>query len=296
MIFFSNKSRPYELGPYPLERIRRQPELLEREAEQPRITRPASPARSDDEFGKAVEKYHQIFHAMKTGDSAAAKAPVPDDLKRRSVDVKGAGYFLNASHIGITTMPMSAWLEDAEPAAGSHAIVVLAEYARNAENGTLAASWTEGSEFAMAEFRAYEVAIALASHIRIMGFNAEAHDSRFGSVDLERLAVMAGVAYRAGDELLNPFLGKRFALCAVTTDYELEVDAPLHPAAAAKAKGVAYWLGIGGATSGLERWRQENRKTWLSKFPMETVRQVDKPTTLIHDDEVPRVTKARVVL
>jgi ferredoxin len=103
--------------------------------------------------------------------------------------------------------------------------------------------------------------------------------------------VMAGLGIRQGQKIRNPFLDERFEVCAVTTDYELATDQPLAPGAAMKAKGVAYWLGIGGATSGLERWRQNSRPTHLSKFAMETVDRVDKPTTLIIEDEVPRVPK-----
>jgi reductive dehalogenase len=71
----------------------------------------------------------------------------------------------------------------------------------------------------------------------------------------------------------------------------MATDLPLDADAAGKATGLPYWLGFGGAVSGLERRRQNNRATHLSKFPMETVKRVDKPTTLILEDEVPRVPK-----
>ena len=57
------------------------------------------------------------------------------------------------------------------------------------------------------------------------------------------------------------------------------------------ARGFAYWLGLNGAQSGRERNRQKKRKTHLSRFPMETVKRVERPTTLILDDEVPQVSK-----
>jgi reductive dehalogenase len=124
-----------------------------------------------------------------------------------------------------------------------------------------------------------------------MGFSAVAHDKRHGDVDLERLTVMAGLGVRDGEQILNPYVDYEFAVCAVTTDYELPVDLPLVPRAATKAKGIAYWLGVGGSTSGLERWRRNSRPTHMSKYAMETVDRVDRPTTLIIDDEVPRVPK-----
>jgi len=74
---------------------------------------------------------------------------------------------------------------------------------------------------------------------------------------------MAGLGIRDGEKVLNPYVGDQFAISVVTTDYELATDLPLAPRAAARAKGVAYWLGVGGATSGLERWRRNSRPTHL---------------------------------
>ena len=291
MIFFSNKSRPYHFGPYPLERIGRRAGIIQDEVTRPARKRHRDPAHSSDTFGQAVRKYHQIFHSLRTDDKAAAEAPVPDDLERRMIDLKGAAYFLNASMVGTCEMPDSAWLDDAGRQRHSHAVVVLVEHGRTPENGSLANSWIAKSVDAMAEFRAYEIAISVANHVQMMGFSAVAHDSLAGNVDLERLAVLAGLTYRSGQRMMNPFADDRFAVCAVTTEYAFATDLPLDPKAAGKARGLSYWLGVGGAVSGLERRRQEKRATHLSKFPMETVKRVDNPTTLILDDEVPRVPK-----
>ena len=291
MIFFSNKSRPYHLGPYPLERIARDPALLDRETGSPRSATPPAAKPGKKGFGEAIEKYHQIFHGLRDNQPVSTKAPVPDDLQRRMIDIKGSGYFLNASQIGICEIAASCWLADSTPLDHSHAIVVLVEHSRTPENGSLANSWVGDVIEETAEFRAYEVAISIANHIQQMGFAAVAHDSRHGAVDLDRVTVMSGLGVRSGGGVVNPYLDDRYSVCAVTTDYELATDQPLSPRSATKAKNVSYWLGIGGATSGLERWRQNSRATHLSKFAMETVDRVDKPTTLIIDDEVPRVPK-----
>ncbi|MCH8070944.1 MAG: Fe-S protein [Proteobacteria bacterium] len=291
MIFFSNKRRPYHQGPYPLERIARDPAIRDREISLPKsATRPGAKSAAEG-FGEAVEKYHQIFHQLRDSQPAPAKAPVPDDLQRRMIDIKGSGYFLNASHIGICELADSCWLADSTPLAHSHAVVVLVEHSRTPENGSLANSWVGDVVRETAEFRAYEIAISIAHHIQQMGYLAQAHDSRYGAVDLDRLTVMSGLAVRTDGGIINPYFDDRHSVCAVTTDYELATDQPLSPRSAMKAKNVAYWLGIGGATSGLERWRQNSRPTHLSKFAMETVDRVDKPTTLIIEDEVPRVPK-----
>ena len=291
MIFFSNKARSYHLGPYPLERIARDPAIRDRETALPRSPKSQHANPGTEGFAEAVEKYHQIFHGLRDNQPVATKAPVPDDLERRMIDVKGSGYFLNASQIGICEIADSCWLADSTPLAHSHVVVVLVEHSRTPENGSLANSWVGDEIEKISGFRAYEIAISIASHIQQMGFQAQAHDSRHGLIDLDRVIVMSGLGIRSGSGIVNPYLDDRYSVCAVTTDYELATDQPLSPRSAIKAKNVAYWLGIGGATSGLERWRQNSRATHLSKFAMETVDRVDKPTTLIIEDEVPRVPK-----
>ncbi len=291
MIFFSNKSRHYHLGPYPLERIARDAAILEHETGLPKVSAPPAEQRGTDGFGEAVEKYHQIFHGLRDNQPVAKEAPVPDDLDRRMIDIKGAGYFLNASQIGICEIADSCWFAESASFPHSHAVVVLVEHPREPENGTLAGSWVGDVVADTAEFRAYEIAISVANHIQLMGFSAVAHDNEHGDVDLDRLAVLAGLGVRTAGRILNPYVDDRYSAAAVTTDYALPADLPLESGAVARAKGISYWLGIGGATSGLERWRQNNRATHLSKFAMETIDRVDRPTTLIIDDEVPRVPK-----
>ncbi len=291
MIFFSNKRRPYHQGPYPLERIARDPAICDREISLPKSATPPNAKPVTEGFAEAVEKYHQIFHQLRDNQPVPVKAPVPDDLERRMIDIKGAGYFLNASHVAICELADSCWLAGSTALEHSHAIVVLVEHSRRPDNGSLANSWVGDVIEEIAGFRAYEIAISIANHIQQMGFPAVAHDSRHGAVDLDRLTVMSGLGVRTDGGIINPYCDDRYSVCAVTTDYELATDQPLSPRSAMKAKNIAYWLGIGGATSGLERWRQNSRATHLSKFAMETVDRVDKPTTLIIEDEVPRVPK-----
>jgi len=273
-----------------MERLARDPDILTMELGMPRSARPTVGINEAAGFASSIEKYHRIFHNLRDDERAAAKAPVPDDLARRMVDIKGAAYFLNASQVAISKLTDSCWLEDAMPLDHGHAIVALVKYPRVPENGSLACSWVKDTVAQAAEFRAYEIAISVANHIQLMGYSAVAHDKPYGDVDLERLTVMAGLGIRSGDKILNPYVNDEFAVSVVTTDYELPVDLPLAPRAV-KAKGITYWLGIGGATSGLERWRRNSRPTHMSKYAMETVDRVDRPTTMILDDEIPRIPK-----
>jgi len=293
MVLFSNKSRPFDHGPYPLERLPRDPSILKIEAARPRRSRSTcAPVGSEHTgFAGSVERYRLLFDSLRADSPADARAPVPDDLDRCTQDIKGSAYFLDASQVGVCELFDSSWLSDSTPLPHTRAIVIMIEHSRAPEKETLADSWYGDCLPNIARCRAYEIAIAIANHIQLMGFSALAHDRFDGDVDLDRLAVMAGLGVRVGTGVQNPYLDDDFAVAAVTTDYTLSVDQPLAAKTLGNAKSVGYWLGIGGATSGLERWRQEKRASHLSKFPMETVKRVDRPTTLIIDDEVPRVPK-----
>ncbi len=214
---------------------------------------------------------------------------MPDDLARRSADIKGAAYFLDASQVGICPMPENGWLAGGDHPAHGFAVVILVERTRLPEPDNLAREWIAPARVEIADMRAAEIAVCVAGHIRAMGFAARAHFAGMSLVDMERLAVLAGLAVRTDDGLRNPYLDD-FSLAVVTTDYELETDTPLHENAL-NARGFAYWLGLNGAQSGRERNRQRKRKSHLSRFPMETVKRVERPTTLILDDEVPQVPK-----
>lgn len=282
-------SRPCELGPYPLETLARRPEIAALEENRPPIA--AIPtAGSPDQLGKASDYYRAIFSNFADGDVAPGKAPLPDDLKRRSVDIKGGAYFMDVDMTGICRMPENAWLLGAQSADHDHAVIVLVAHCRLPESDNLAREWIAPAQKSLADTRAAEVAMCLAGHIRNMGFAAKAHMQGNCQVDMDRLAVLAGIAVRNGNALTAPFIGDAFSLAVVTTDYPLACDTPLAPEAA-KAGGLSYWWGINGAVSGRERNRRRKRASHLSRYPMETVKRVDRPTTLIIDDEVPRVPK-----
>lgn len=284
-----SKDRPFHLGPFPLEVLPRDPAVVERESRLPPFDNAPRPV-PDDPLSAAAAHYREIFARFVTGQPVHAKAPVPDDLQRRAVDLKGGAYFLDASGAGICTIPGNAWCAGCEPLAHRFALVILIENARLPEAGNLARAWVTPAADSAMTLRAAEIAGCLAEYIRHMGFAARAHIANDALLDIERLAVLAGLAVRRGADLVHPYIGTGFALAAVSTEYELPPDLPLH-ADALRAKGLAYWWGINGAQSGRERNRRARRATHLSAYPMEQVKRVDRPTTLIVDDEVPRVPK-----
>ncbi|MGE0484990.1 MAG: 4Fe-4S dicluster domain-containing protein [Gammaproteobacteria bacterium] len=285
-------ARPYHLGRFPLESIARDPARVEQECARAAVAAPPPRQPARGPLAAAARDYLALQVANGTTTQAEVKAPVPDDPGRRAIDAKGYAYFMDASQVGICALPEHAWYADRPPERDhTHAIVVLVEHPRVPEAGNPARDWVEHAVADIADQRAGSIAICLAGHIRQLGWSARAHVADAGDVDAERLAVMAGLALRgdADAALVNPYVDA-FSLAVVTTDYRLATDQPLG-AAAARARGLRYWLGINGATSGRERRRQRRRATHLGRYPMETVRRVDRPTTLILDDEIPRVPK-----
>lgn len=282
------KDRPFHYGPFPLETLPRDPSIVSHEQKFPS----SAPIVTDktDLLSKSARIYTQIYARHLTGDPAKAKAPLPDDPERRAMDIKGTAYFMDASQVGICHIPPAYWLGGAKPEAHSVAIVMLIEYPRLPEPDNPARDWCLSGRDEVMRMRGAEISTSLAGHIRMMGFEATAHMPEQGNLDFYKLSVLAGLTVRKGDQFLNPYLGDAYALALVTTDYPLPVDMPLHEQAL-KAKTLAYWLGQNGARSGRERNRRAKRPTHLSRYPMETVKRVDRPTTLILDDEVPRVPK-----
>ncbi|MEM7426190.1 MAG: hypothetical protein AAF441_08840, partial [Pseudomonadota bacterium] len=260
MFFYPrNRNRPFHLGSYPLEVLPRDSALEGPEAERPQrpVPAPRSPAVAGS-LSEALRKYTDIFAASASGDVAPATAPVPDDLDLRATDVKGGGYFMDADQMGICRLPANAWIEGIEPQAHGFAVVILVAEPRQPEEGNLARAWVGGAEADIAAFRAAEIAVCLAGHIRNMGFAAHAHVSGESLLDLERLAVLAGLALRRGDRLDNPYIRSGFQLAAISTAYSMACDAPL-AASAGDAKGLRYWWGINGARSGREINRRARR-------------------------------------
>jgi len=282
--------RPYHFGPFPLEALPRDASVAAAEiarapvAPAPRADAPASA------FGRALRSYLELFSKQVEPEVAPKRAPVPDDTDRRTMDVKGYAYFMNASQMGVCRIPRSAWLAGPTPPDHEFAVVLLVEHGRIPEADNPARQWVEPAVVEAGDMRAAEIAVCVARHIAKLGFASRAHIATNSLLDAERLAVLAGLVVRDEAQLRNPFIDGGFSLAVVSTAYALTEDRPLG-AGALDVRGVRYWLGLNGATSGRERNRCAKRPTHYSKYPMEQVRRVDRPTTLILDDEVPRVSK-----
>jgi reductive dehalogenase len=283
MRLFSNRDRPVHLGPFPLERIARAPAIADCSG-----MRDAFAPESATPLGRIVNEYLALFERFRAEPPAPERAPYPRDPRRLASELKANCYFLNASLAGCCEVPPSAWL-GAPLERQRYALAIAVELGRDPEPDNLAAGWVRGSEYDCALLRAAEIALISAAFLRRLGFEATAHTRRASDLAHAPVLVAAGIARWKQGRPVAPFIGTRFASCVVTTSEPLAADLPLDPDAGDGSFG--GWLGLGGAETGWERRLASRRPTHAGRFPMEKIRKVPEPTTLILEDEVPRVPK-----
>ena len=112
--------------------------------------------RGDDANGLLVEtvnRYREIYAGFVDGEVAPERAPLPDDLERRTADIKGAAYFMDASQVGICRLPERAWLSGSQPQPHDHAVVILVEHGRVPEADNAAHDWVAPAVTATADMR-----------------------------------------------------------------------------------------------------------------------------------------------
>lgn len=291
MKLFSHKDRPVHLGPYPLERLARLTD--------PAATPPSVDGRRPEEAHRpgprsaahAYGLYLDLFDQQRTGD-VSEPAPIPDDPEERTHNVKGGLYFLDADMVGVALIPDDAWTTtDADR--HRFGVVTLVAHTRRIDGGQPGDDWIDGTRQINADLRATELAVLTAGYIRRLGFDAVAHSPTANDLDLDRVALQAGLIESAGGRLRAPFLDGGFALSVVSTNFELAPDAPL--AARSKVeelrttKGAAWMLGRGGTRAGIKRLNGDHRPLHMGRYPMEKIKRTDEATTLIIPEEIKRV-------
>ncbi|WP_246272936.1 2Fe-2S iron-sulfur cluster-binding protein [Oricola thermophila] len=176
----------------------------------------------------------------------------------------------------------------------SHAAVFLYEYPRDPDPDEPGAEWILDAQAERACLRASETAVVIANYIRLLGYDAKAHTATSTDVDLNRLAVAAGLASVEGGRLVNPYVGDRFGVAVVTTTFAMEPDGPLAPLDQQpwfRAKGPAWWAGAGFAKNAFNREPYARRRFVDGAHPFERLKRVDTPTTHIDEARVARVPK-----
>ncbi|MFM8546706.1 MAG: 4Fe-4S dicluster domain-containing protein [Betaproteobacteria bacterium] len=178
------------------------------------------------------------------------------------------------------------------------ALVILVDFPRDPADTEPGSDWIVGTQAQRASTLAAQTAVLLATYLRMLGFSARSHTATCSDVDLPKLAVASGLASVQTDGThsfaTNPFVGRRFALAAVTTSLELLADQPLSDGNwldYLRSRGPAWWLGIGTGRSALNRDPYRVRDFRMGPQPFEKLKRREAPTTFIDHDRVPRFPK-----
>ena len=338
MKLFSYKDRPVHLGPFPLETLARSSDPLDLEAIEPmrQLTTDHQPHES---LAHAMARFLAMMDTVRDGKIVHGEAEIPDDPQLRAEHLKAAGYYFDASMVGITKLepghflerpfrnPMiddiKAELEQGQPksfASGvdaiyadvlestrvklepvdhhTHALVFLVEYTRDPRADEAGTEWFHDTQADRAALLTANVAAVLASYIRMLGHEARAHTATTSDVDLNRLGVSAGLCalerIDGRQQLVNPYVGSRFGLAAITTTLEIEPDQHLGPNAGRdgwRSHGPNWWLGKGTARRAANAEPYRDREFRMGALPFEKIKRRDTPTTMIDEERVPRFPK-----
>ncbi|PON14734.1 hypothetical protein C2W62_27525 [Candidatus Entotheonella serta] len=239
-------------------------------------------------MGHAFDKYIELFDRLRTGDTSASRAPIPNDPGEIAANIKAGIYFLDADMAGICEAPAEAWV--AEPL-HRFAVVILVAFTPAVGPYEPGGAWIRGTQQVRADLRAREIAVITAGYIRHLGYDAVAHSATATDLDLNRVALQCGLAEIRGEQLVNSYLPGGFGLAAVSTDLPIAPDHPLArrgPAERWQSHGPHWGLGIGGTKPGWKWLDGGNRPMHMGPYPMEKIKRVDETTTLITND-IPRV-------
>ncbi len=332
--FFSDKSRPVHLGPYPSERLARlgaMPDLAGVPATTPlSFDRPADPR----SIVNAMREHQAMLDAIRDGLVNGAVADAPTDPLERANHLKAFGYFADAAVVGTCLLPNAARLDQPylnpdigrlahdlktrqtktlasgidmimadlkesmeAPVTGiddhSHALVFLYENPRDPDADEPGTGWIADAQAHRAGLLASETAVVLANYLRLLGYPARGHSMSSADVDLNKLAVAAGLATVEDGELCHPYIGSRFGLAAVTTSFDIATDQPLAPMAAQpkSAFGTGWKLGTASAKNAMNAVPYAKRRFVDGAHPFERLKRVEAPTTYIDEPNVARVPK-----
>ncbi len=258
--FFSNKNRPLHLGSYPSERLIRvdgvdfssippmQPiSFVRKNTPQSIINAMAEyqammDAIRDGLVNKAKAECpedHQIRadHLKAFGyfsdaslvgtclvpKSAHLKNPIRNpDIDRLAEDLRNKQTTTLAAGIDLIMADLKESM-NAPPSSiegHTHALVFIYEYPRDPKTDEPGTEWIMNAQPQRACLRSSETAVVIANYIRVLGYDARAHSGTTSEIDLNQMAVAAGLATVENGILVTPYLGERFGVSVVTTEFE----------------------------------------------------------------------------
>jgi reductive dehalogenase len=185
-----------------------------------------------------------------------------------------------ASGIDVIMADLKESMEAPPTSIESHnrAIVFLYAHPRAPRAGEPGCDWIQDALPHRSSLLASETAVVIANYIRLLGYSARAQTGSSSDVHLGKLAVAAGLAVEKGGVAKAPYLGDQFGVAAITTDFDIAVDAPLAESA---------------VTTTVARYRPkyDKRRFLDGALPFEKLKRVDKPTTYLDEPNIPRVPK-----
>ncbi len=332
--FFSDAKRPVHLGPYPLERLARgaMPDLEQVPKSAPlNFHRPNTPENIVNAMGEyqammdairdglinktqseiPTDPQKRANHLKAFGYFSDATmvgiGPLPKsallDTPHRNPDIDRLAEALQTRQTKTLAAGIDLIMADLKESMSAppttiadhtHCIVFLYEMPRDPKPGEAGCAWLDDAQHHRACLRATETAVVLANYIRLLGWDAKAHTATSSDVDLNHLTIAAGLATLEGDQLVNPYVGTRFGVAALTTTMELSHDGALVPLARQpwlKSKGPAWWVGAGFAKSAMNGDPYAKRDFRDGPHPFEALKRVETPTTYIDEANVARVPK-----
>ena len=175
----------------------------------------------------------------------------------------------------------------------THCLVLLYENPREPDDGETGTAWVKDASAHRAGLLAAETAVVLSNYLRILGYDARGHTVSSSDIDLNVVAVAAGLATIENGDLNHPYIGRRFGLSAVTTSFELAPDQALKPLAEQpkSAFGSAWKFGTAAVKNSANAVPYADRRFVDGAHPFERLKRVEEPTTYIDEANVPRVPK-----
>ena len=173
-------------------------------------------------------------------------------------------------------------------------ITIIYEYHRDPRPDEPGAQWIQGAQAQRACLLAAENAIVIANYMRLLGYDAKAHTQTSTDICLDSAAVASGLAVIEENAVVIPYLGQRFGLAAITTDMTVQHDRPLAPLAEQPRSELSGWSWKLGRHANKTAFNQDpyrNRDYRDSAMKLERIKRVDKPTTFMDEDRIPRVPK-----
>jgi hypothetical protein len=136
---YSNRERPFHLGPLPLERLRRTAFPLVATGELPRDEHLAG----EQGVAQVIPEYIELFGKCLAGSAAKAAAPVPVDPAVRANNLKAHAYFLDAVLVGCCQIEPVDWATVDNPG-HRYACVFVVEFGREPRAGEPGDLWIRG--------------------------------------------------------------------------------------------------------------------------------------------------------